>query len=88
MNTVTTVGSAIEIVSEPYFLGGTHRQVLVNGQRRLSIIPQPAANGIHKNLFEIAVLTYGSGDLDVLGAYLTEEDVAKVIGELVLNGSL
>lgn len=88
MQILTTVGSSIEIVSEEYFLGGTQRKVMINGEQRLSIIPQPAANGTHNNLFEIAVLTYGGQNLEVVGAYLTESEVAKTIGEMILNGSL
>jgi hypothetical protein len=89
VSTVTTVGSAIEITTQPYFLGGEHRQVLVNGKVRLSIIPQPAANGVHSRLFEIAKIGYSSEEsLEVIEAYCTEEQIAQIIGQMVINGSL
>jgi hypothetical protein len=89
VSTVTTVGSAIEITSQPYFLGGEHRQVLVNGKVRLSIIPQPAANGIHAGLFEIGKIGYSvEENLEVMGKYCTEEQIAQIIGQMVINGSL
>jgi hypothetical protein len=63
--------------------------VLVNGKVRLSIIPQPAANGVHSRLFEIAKIGYSNEEaLEVVEAYCTEERLAQVIGEIVLNGSL
>lgn len=82
----TQVGSAVVIARQPYFLGGEHRQVFVNDEQRLSIIPQPKANGVHSNLFEIA--TIRGERLDVVEAYCSEERVAQIVGEMVLNGSL
>ena len=79
------VGSAIVVESEPYFLGGQHRKVFINGEQRLSIIPQPAANGkIHGGLFEVA--TVRGDDLEVVGAFLSRSEVQQVVGEMVLNG--
>lgn len=74
----------VEIVTQPYFLGGEHRKVLVNGEQVLSIIPQPSAMGVHKNLYEIAS-TVGGG-LEVLGAFCSEQEISKIVGEQVLAG--
>lgn len=82
----TQVGSAVVVSRQPYFLGGEHRQVFVNDEQRLSIIPQPSANGVHSNLFEIA--TIRGERLEVVEAYCSEERVAQIIGEMVLNGRL
>lgn len=82
----TQVGSAVVIARQPYFLGGEHRQVLVNGEQRLSIIPQPSAKGAHSNLFEIA--TIRGERLEIVEAFCTEERIAQIVGELVLNGQL
>lgn len=82
----TQVGSAVTIARMPYFLGGEHRQVLVNGERRLSIIPQPSALGVHSKLFEIAIIR--GERLEVVEAFCTEERIAQIVGELVLNGQL
>lgn len=77
---------SIQIVTRPYFLGGEHRQVVVDGERRLSIIPQPSALGVHENLFEIARLE--EGNLEVLGAYCTEKEIAEIVGQEALSGRL
>lgn len=82
----TQIGSAITVARSSYFLGGEHRQVLVNGVRRLSIIPQPSALGIHSNMFEIAILD--GANLEVVEAFCTEERIAQIVGEMVLNGQL
>ena len=86
VRTLTTVRSAVEIVSQPYFLGGEHRQVLVNGECRLSIIPQPSAIGVHNNLFEIAKVR--GENLEIIEAFCTEGRLALIIGEMILNGNL
>lgn len=78
--------STLVVESEPYFLGGTHRRVIVNGHQKLSIIPQPSANGVHSKLFEIALIS--GTDLEVLGAFCTEEEISQIVGEMVLSGRL
>lgn len=77
---------SVQIVTRPYFLGGEHRQVLVDGEKRLSIIPQPSALGVHENLFEIARI--GEGDLEILGAFCTEKEIAEIVGQEALSGRL
>lgn len=84
---LTRVGGAIEIVTEPYFLGGEHRTIYVNHIARVSIIPQANGMSIHEGLFEIAALR-GEDDIEIVETYCTEERVLTLLGEMVLGASL
>lgn len=84
--TVTRIGGALEVVTEPYFLGGEHRTIYVNGAARVSIIPQAKGMSIHEGLFEIAVL--GGEEIEILETYCTEERIATLLGERVLQATL
>jgi hypothetical protein len=86
VETVTRIGGAVEVEIEPYFLGGEHRTIYVNGVARVSIIPQSRGMGIIEGLFEIAVL--GGEEIEILETYCTEEKIATLIGQRVLQATL
>lgn len=71
----------------PYFLGGTQRVIQVSEFRKYSVIPQPRGMEVHQNLFEVALLEKGSGT-EILGAFLTEEEVQALLGARLLSGIL
>lgn len=83
---LSLVGSGMMVQKESYFLGGEQRTIFVNEEARISIIPQPNGMGIHSGLFEIAKLR--GERIEVVETYCTEEQVQRIIGEMVLSGGL
>lgn len=73
--------------TRPYFLGGHQRVIQVSEGRKYSVIPQPRGMEVHHNLFEVALIERGGGT-EILGAYLTEAEVACLLGERLLSGNL
>lgn len=79
----------MKVESRPYFLGGEQVTVQVSEECKYSIIPQPSGMEVLSNLYEVAMIHKGKPDAtEILGAYLTKDEVFALMGARLLAGIL